>query len=200
MSASDYSDARDHKPNGDFIRGTKPVNDGPLRIVHCFRAPVGGLFRHVSDLVQAQARAGHAVGIICDSSTGGAFEDNIFDRLQPFLALGVKRFPMRRQIAPSDVAAIWQLLREVRALDPDILHAHGAKGGAYARIAGTLLRIFGSNLARFYTPHGGSLYYDPNALSGRVYFTAERILERMTDGFIFVSKFEADAYCLSTPA
>lgn len=182
------------KPNGETIRGTRSMNNGPLRIVHCFRAPVGGLFRHVSDLVQAQARAGHAVGIICDSSTGGAFEDKIFDHLQPFLALGVKRFPMRRQIAPSDFAAIWRLLREVRSLDPDILHAHGAKGGVYARVAGTLSRVIGSSPARFYTPHGGSLYYDPNSLSGKIYFAAERILERMTDGFIFVSEFEAEAY------
>ena len=184
----------DHKSNDEPILGTKAMNDRPLRIIHCFRAPVGGLFRHVSDLVQAQARDGHAVGIICDSSTGGAFEDKIFDHLQPFLRLGVKRFPMRRQIAPSDIAAIWHMLREVRPLDPDVLHAHGAKGGAYARVAGTLLRAIGLNPARFYTPHGGSLYYDPNALSGRVYFAAERILERMTDGFIFVSKYEADAY------
>ena len=45
-----------------------------LRIVHCFRAPVGGVFRHVRDLAVAQAAAGHQVGFICDSTTGGALE------------------------------------------------------------------------------------------------------------------------------
>ena len=55
--------------------GGAVTGNAPLRIVHCFRAPVGGLFRHVRDLVEAQHRAGHAVGIICNSSTGGAFED-----------------------------------------------------------------------------------------------------------------------------
>jgi glycosyltransferase involved in cell wall biosynthesis len=166
----------------------------PLRIVHCFRAPVGGLFRHVCDLAEMQHRAGHQVGIICDASTGGTFEDAVFARVRPFLALGLRRFPMRRQIAPSDIAATFALFREVRSLNPDVLHAHGAKGGAYARVIGTLLRVFGSRVARIYSPHGGSLHYDRKALGGRVYFAAERLLERMTDAFIFVSSYEADAY------
>ena len=41
------------------------------RILHVFRAPVGGLFRHVVDLARLQAAAGHAVGLVCDASTGG---------------------------------------------------------------------------------------------------------------------------------
>ncbi len=47
----------------------------PLRIVHIVRAPIGGIFRHISDLAIAQTRAGHQVGVICDASTGGPFED-----------------------------------------------------------------------------------------------------------------------------
>jgi glycosyltransferase involved in cell wall biosynthesis len=165
-----------------------------LRIIHCFRAPVGGVFRHVRDLVEAQHRAGHSIGMICDSTTGGAYEEGLFAEVAPLLALGLKRFPMRRQIAPSDIAATFRAMREVRSLDPDILHAHGAKGGAYARVIGTLLRAFGSRVARIYSPHGGSLHYDPGTLGGRVYFAAERVFQRMTDAFIFVSQFEADTY------
>jgi hypothetical protein len=40
-----------------------------LRIFHVFRAPVGGLFRHVYDVSRAQIAAGHQVGLICDSMT-----------------------------------------------------------------------------------------------------------------------------------
>ena len=32
------------------------------RILHVFRAPVGGLFRHVVDLARLQAAAGHGSG------------------------------------------------------------------------------------------------------------------------------------------
>lgn len=178
------------------------MNDSPLRIIHCFRAPVGGLFRHVRDLAEAQHDAGHAVGVICDSMTGGAFEEQALAAVEPFLALGLKRFPMKRQITPSDITAAYRAQREVRKLNPDILHAHGAKGGAYARVIGTLLRVSGSRVARIYSPHGGSLHHDPSSIGGRVYFTAERLLDRMTDAFIFVSQFEADTYAakVGTPS
>lgn len=166
----------------------------PLRIVHCFRSPVGGLFRHVRDLAEAQKDAGHEVGIICDSSTGGEYEERLFERISPTLALGLHRVPMRREVSPSDLAAAWATFREIRSLRPDVLHAHGAKGGAYARIIGTLLRLSGRRVARLYTPHGGSMHYDPRSRAGRVYFSMERLLGRMTDAFVFVSQYEADAY------
>jgi glycosyltransferase involved in cell wall biosynthesis len=166
----------------------------PLTIVHCFRAAVGGVFRHVRDLAEEQAKAGHAVAIICDSTSGGAFEDALLAELLPHLRLGIHRFPMRRQVSPSDIAATFRAMRQVRALDPDILHAHGAKGGVYARVIGTFLRAFGARVARIYSPHGGSLHYDVKSRAGRVYFAAERGLGRMTDAFIFVSAFEAAAY------
>jgi glycosyltransferase involved in cell wall biosynthesis len=91
-------------------------------------------------------------------------------------------------------------MREVRSLHPDVLHAHGAKGGAYARIIGTLLRASGSRVARIYSPHGGSLHYDPRSRSGRVFFAAERLLGRATDAFVFVSRYEADAYAAKVGA
>jgi hypothetical protein len=85
-----------------------------LRIVHCFRSPVGGIFRHVRDLTEAQAAAGHLVGIVCDSTTGGDFEERLFEELKPNLALGVSRTPMQRHIGPGDVAAAWRATRSSR--------------------------------------------------------------------------------------
>ncbi|MBW7947649.1 MAG: glycosyltransferase, partial [Sphingomonadaceae bacterium] len=104
-----------------------------LRIVHCFRAPVGGVFRHVRDLAVAQAAAGHQVGFICDSTTGGALEDSYFAAIADSLALGVTRMPIGRNIGPGDVAAGWRTYRTIKKLRPDVLHGHGAKGGALAR-------------------------------------------------------------------
>ena len=103
-------------------------------------------------------------------------------------------FPCAARLAPSDLAAAWRIAGKVRPLAPDVLHGHGAKGGAYARTIGTLLRASGNRVARIYTPHGGSLHFDPKSSAGRVYFLAERGLGRMTDGFIFVSQYEADTY------
>lgn len=167
---------------------------GPYRIVHCLRAPVGGLFRHVCDLAEAQSAAGHSVGIICDSSTGGPQSDRRLAEVTPLLSLGVRRFPMAREIATSDIGLTARLTGVVRALNPDILHAHGSKGGAYGRIVGTILRASGKRVARIYTPHGGSLHFDKASRRGRVYFAIERLLSRTTDGFVFVSRYEAETF------
>jgi len=166
------------------------VSEGPLKILHCFRSPVGGIFRHVRDLAKAQNAAGHRVGILCDSTTGGEHEERLFDAIRGDLALGLTRIPMDRAIGPSDMMALWRAWREIGRLAPDILHSHGAKGGAYARAIGTLLRIGGHKVARLYCPHGGSIHYDAGSLGGRLYFRLERALEAMTDRLIFVSRYE----------
>ncbi len=166
----------------------------PLRIVHIVRAPIGGIFRHISDLALAQTRAGHKVGVICDSSTGGEFEDRAIARLAPELEFGVARFPMRRQITVGDIRAAVGVFGHVRRIEPDVLHGHGAKGGVYARSIGTVMRASGHRVTRIYCPHGGSLHYDPKRLDGRTYFALERLQQRFTDGLVFVSDYEYAAY------
>lgn len=166
----------------------------PLRIVHCVRSPIGGIFRHIRDLATAQSEAGHDVGVICDSSTGSEYDNRLVDELRPHLSLGLARFPMQRQLTFQDLSATLALYRHVRDLKPDILHGHGAKGGAYARLIGTVLRLRGNKVSRVYCPHGGSLHYDPNRFEGRVYHLLEGILGRLTDGIVFVSDYEAAAY------
>ncbi|MCX5577557.1 glycosyltransferase [Kaistia terrae] len=165
-----------------------------LRIVHCLRSPVGGIFRHVRDLAKAQAAAGHSVGILCDSSTGGPREEELIQALLPYLELGLHRTPMRRHISPFDILALLSLFRLIKGLRPDIIHTHGAKGGVYGRTIGTLLRVLGSRVVRIYCPHGGSLHYDTATRSGRLLFRIEHLLERLTDALVFVSAYEAKTY------
>ena len=165
-----------------------------LNILHCFRSPVGGIFRHVRDLIHEQVRQGHKVGVICDNNTGGLFEENLLAALEPSLELGLFRIPMKRAIGPRDIMVSWSLYKKIKGMNPDILHSHGAKGGAHARIIGTALRKFGNRPVRLYCPHGGSIHYDHNTLSGRIYFGLERILERFTDRLIFVSDYERQGY------
>ena len=166
-----------------------------MRIVHCVRSPIGGIFRHIRDLATAQAEAGHDVGVICDSSTGSEFDNQSAGRNQAEgFRSAWRAFPMQRQLTFQDMSATLALYRHVRDLRPDVLHGHGAKGGAYARLIGSVLRLRGNKVARIYCPHGGSLHYDPNRFEGRVYHTLEYILGRLTDGIVFVSDYEAAAY------
>ena len=77
----------------------------PLRILHVFRAPLGGLFRHVLDLARGQAQRGHDVGIFCDSTTGGSRADDVFAELSGLLTLGITRVPMSRYPSLTDAKA-----------------------------------------------------------------------------------------------
>lgn len=165
-----------------------------LRIVHCFRSPVGGIFRHVRDLTDYQVAAGHKVGIVCGSTTGGEHEDRLFDQIRDKLELGVRRTPIQRHIGPGDVVDAYKTYKIIRELQPDILHGHGAKGGLYSRLFGSLLRVSRSRVARLYSPHGGSLHYDEDTVTGRAIFAAERMLDRMTDHLLFVSGYEQEVF------
>lgn len=166
----------------------------PLRILHCFRSPVGGIFRHVRDLAEEQSKAGHQVGILCDSLTGGAHEDRLFDDVMPFLELGVTRLPIRRHISLSDATTLWESYKTIKSLRPDVLHGHGAKGGLLARIIGSVLRVNRYRVARLYTAHGGSLHFPRRSLQGLLVHSLERLLELVTDGLIFICDFERQAY------
>jgi glycosyltransferase involved in cell wall biosynthesis len=160
-----------------------------LKVLHILRAPLGGLFRHVIDLVRGQADRGHRVGLILDNMTGGARAEAILTELAPRLALGFERIAIPRQISPRDIAALQQVSRRIEALKPDVLHGHGAKGGALARLAPRV-----GSAVRVYTPHGGSLIYCPGTLGGGFYRMLERVLNWRTDLFLFESAYIADVY------
>jgi glycosyltransferase involved in cell wall biosynthesis len=158
-----------------------------LAILHVLRAPVGGLFRHVSDLVHGQAARGHRVGLVADATTGGERAEAALASLKPVRALGIERLPMSRHLGPRD----WSAVRSVRGLiertGADVVHGHGAKGGAYARLAG-------GRALRAYTPHGGTLHFDPRSPLGFVYLRLERALMPRTDLVLFESAYARDVF------
>ena len=166
------------------------VEPGRHRILHVFRAPVGGLFRHVMDLARLQAEAGHQVGIVCDSTTGGERAVQQLDVLLPCLALGVTRLPMRRNPGFSDIGALLAVRDAAERVRATVLHGHGAKGGLYARLAPVDMED-GHDPIRAYTPHGGSYNYKPGCALHRVYMGVEGLLARRTDVFLFESEYVA---------
>lgn len=164
-----------------------------LRIVHIMRAPMGGVYRHVRDLALQHTQAGHEVGVICDMPGTPGYQEAGLQQLDIHLALGIHRVPMGRSVGVSDVASGRRILAMLKTLRPDVVHGHGAKGGVYARaLAGLSLK--GRKVARIYSPHGGSLHYDPKSRSGKIYFAAERLMERQTDAIMFVARYEKETY------
>ena len=101
---------------------------------------------------------------------------------------------MQRHIGPGDIASAWRTYKIIKELQPDVMHGHGAKGGVYARLFGSLLRVSRSRVARLYSPHGGSLHYDETTVTGKFFFRLERLMERFTDHLLFVSEYERSAF------
>jgi glycosyltransferase involved in cell wall biosynthesis len=159
-----------------------------LRIVHVTRTPVGGIFRHILDVASGQAARGHNVGIVCDSTTGGARAEAALGAIAPQMKLGVSQFAMQRELGPADVMGFVHVSRHLASLNPDVLHGHGAKGGAFVRLMSAPATI------RVYTPHGGSLHYGRHTLRGIVYGAIERLLSLRTELFLFESAFARNAY------
>jgi glycosyltransferase involved in cell wall biosynthesis len=96
---------------------------------------------------------------------------------------------MPREIGPGDAPALAHVMRRIANSKADVVHGHGAKGGAYARLA------FGRSRAlRVYTPHGGSLLYHHDTLAGKFYLTTERFLMRRGHLFLFESAFSAETF------
>ena len=81
------------------------------------------------------------------------------------------------------------VVRRAAQTQADVVHGHGAKGGAYARLS------FGTKRAvRAYTPHGGSLLFGHDTLAGKFYLATERLLMLRGDLFLFESAYSADIF------
>ena len=150
-----------------------------LRIVHVFRAPLGGLFRHVIDLSVEQAARGHAVGLFFDSQGDGQRVREAIARIPGGLQLGVVTTPIPRNPHPRDLFVFGALVRFLKLAKPDVVHGHGSKGGLYARLVGAPVRA--------YTPHGGSFNYAPGSALHGLYMQVERAMARRTELFLFES-------------
>ncbi|WP_245441049.1 glycosyltransferase family 4 protein [Methylovirgula ligni] len=163
-----------------------------MRILHVLRAPLGGLFRHVVDLTREQIERGHAVGLVTDSRTGGRRADETLDALTPSLELGLLRIPMQRPAHILDIPAALRVAAHANALNVDVVHGHGSKGGAYARLPAVLSRA--DKPVRAYTPHGGSFNYRSGPLIERTYMAIERLLVAGTDVYLFESGYIAQQF------
>lgn len=174
------------------MRVTQDAASRPLRILHVFRAPLGGLFRHVIDLAREQVARGHEVGLYFDTESRGEHVARALSGLAGELTLGVSGCPIRRNPRLSDAIVVARVAKKIREITPDIVHGHGSKGGLYARLPGLLQPTSGP--IRAYTPHGGSFNYRPGSLAHRAFMATERLLTLSTDVFLFESAYIAGRF------
>ncbi|MFA6433311.1 MAG: glycosyltransferase [Elusimicrobiales bacterium] len=160
-----------------------------IRVLQILGAPTGGIRKHVHSLL-----FGLDSGVFEQSYT---FSNNLLDegfkkdypRLAELLRGRLLEQDIRKRPAPGDLRNLLRLVKFVRDNKIQIVHGHGAKGGAYAR----LLKLF-CNVKTVYTPHGGSVHKMFSRPEEFVYTAAEKFLFRLTDYFIFESNYSAEAY------
>ena len=157
-----------------------------MKILHILRAPIGGLFRHVRDLALEQIKNGHDVGFITAIPPDNDYVKNLFAEIEPQLSLGINSINIGRLPSYNDYKNVKHIANIVKNNDIDILHGHGAKGGAYARLIKEQLNTI--SVKAFYTLHGGTLHYNPNSPIGFLFLKLEKYLLKHTDGVIFESK------------
>jgi glycosyltransferase involved in cell wall biosynthesis len=161
------------------------MTDLSIDIAHVFRAPVGGLFRHVRDVVKVQAGLGHRLAVVCDATSGGETAARQLAELEQYCIHGIHRLEMSRTPGLGDAITARRVAETLGKYNIRILHGHGAKGGAYARIASGKLSAHA-----LYTPHGGVLHYDWKTPQGALFLGAERLLLARTAGLVFVCDYE----------
>jgi glycosyltransferase involved in cell wall biosynthesis len=158
-------------------------------VVLFVRDLTGGIRKHVVSIISSYRSHPDEILLVTNLSQA----DSMFREylsVEPWLHARILDVKIRRSPSPLDLLQVVQvagLLRKQRR--PMVFHGHGAKGGMLARIVGKLL---GAKV--IYTPHGGSLHAMYSPLGNTVYAWIESVLARMTDLFVFESKYSQDRF------
>ena len=90
---------------------------------------------------------------------------------------------LRRSINfTNDVLALFSLIKVIRQEKPDIIHTHMSKAGLLGRVAA---RLSFSRVKTVHSYHGHVLDGYFNKVFAQIVINFERILGRLTDGFVF---------------
>jgi glycosyltransferase involved in cell wall biosynthesis len=148
------------------------AQDNPaVHIVHVIaRLNDGGPARVVGSLCAEVAKRGHRTTVL--TGAAAADERDLSDDLRAG-GIDVRTIPRlgRRVHAFDDLLAFAHVVRNLRALRPDVVHTHTAKAGAIGRLACRLLRI-----PCLHTYHGHVLDGYFNSVGNCLARCAERLL------------------------
>ncbi|MCG3115729.1 MAG: glycosyltransferase family 4 protein [Candidatus Manganitrophus sp. SA1] len=151
--------------------------------------PVGGIRKHVHSILfgldDARFNQSYAYSTVsCDKK----FRQELIEIERSFPEATIP-LQIKKDLGFSDLLNIWKLKKYVKKKGVDIVHGHGAKGGAYARILKKLCGV-----KAIYTPHGGTVHNMFSFIPDIVYSKIEKVLYHLTDYFIFESNYTATQY------
>ncbi len=156
-------------------------------VLQVLEATEGGTRRHLRDLVGALDPTAFRCSLAVSCRRDSDFQSDL--AAWRTHGLEVTELAMRRGVSPfADCAALAGLVRCLRRVRPDLIHAHSAKAGALARAAGALCRV-----PVVYTPHAFPFLMEGGSRRCAFYRWTERQARRATAAVIVVSGEEETA-------
>lgn len=154
-----------------------------MKVVHIIEALGGGVYTYFKDLSdyfgEDQIRKNISTTIIYSGNRKEIDPEKIGSEFSEGVSL--IRVDMIREISLiQDFKAILVLRKELKKLNPDIIHLHSSKAGVLGRIACFLLF---ERKKIFYTPHGYSfLRTDISSLSKSLFYGIEKSFPKLFGG------------------
>jgi len=157
-----------------------------VKILHLAQKTKGGVATHMAQLVASQA-AEHGVGNVV--IVVGEDEKHFFGAI-PQSTLRLFRSSARR---PGAFAGMARFAHHVIAAErPDVLHVHSTFAGVLIRARYLFVRAE-QRPAIVYCAHGWAFNMQIPAWQKRIYIAIERLLARVTDRILCISRFEQDS-------
>ncbi|MGL2999727.1 glycosyltransferase [Flavobacterium sp. RSSB_23] len=153
-----------------------------MKVVHIIEALGGGVYTYFEDLThhfeKEDIRQKVPTFILYSDNRKEIDPQKV---TQLFATLPNKKVVMKREIHPiSDLKAIQTIIRELKAIKPDVVHLHSSKAGVLGRIACCFLNI---KPLVFYTPHGYAFQRtDISFFSKKMYWCIEKYFQKIFGG------------------
>lgn len=154
-------------------------------VVQILRAPIGGIRKHVLDILDE----------ISNEQVRQIFITNLSDTdvdlsyLKNNKNIEVFHVDIHESPGIGDLQNIVHIFKILKNKNVNVIHGHGAKGGLYARALAKILKA-----KCIYTPHGGSLHRVHGKLKNLVYDFIEKMMVPFTDLFLFESHYTMKAF------
>jgi len=155
-----------------------------MKIVHVIEPMAHGVFIWVIDMANNLVRNGYEVTVI--HSLREDTPKNWRELFDPKVEL--IHVQMGRAINPmTDLKALYRITREIKRINPDVIHGHSSKSGVLARTAGFLL---GRNKRTLYTSHAIHYPLIEHPVKRAIYKALELVAYWMGGTIIACSKRE----------
>jgi glycosyltransferase involved in cell wall biosynthesis len=175
------------RPSGARTYGVVPGNEDSMHVAFVITRgdAVGGATIHVRDMARYLLDRGHRATVLVGAAPAGTNDDAIAE-LRRYEIPCAPISSLRREIHPvHDIAAVTELTRALRRIQPDLVSTHTAKAGILGRIAARA-----ASIPAIFTPHGWAISDRISTTSGRVFRLAERLAAPMAHTIVNVCEAE----------